>query len=188
VSLRIPSSSRSPDHDPHRTIYYLRYPHGRFAGLKHRQAVLTEDRWPHNGGRGHVPSILVPTVLGMTLQCLGWRHSGWDGRIGLEVTGKTFPAGITLWCRPPFEGAAVLFRGGRREGGTGVGGTVSRNDIGLPAQCPQNVRDGHSAGWPNNAGDDFPSSVRGPAWWGFAFDSGARDMPEHLMLRSGEQV
>jgi hypothetical protein len=37
VSLRIPSSSQSPDHDPHRTIYYLRYPLGRFAGLKHRQ-------------------------------------------------------------------------------------------------------------------------------------------------------
>jgi hypothetical protein len=37
VSLRIPSSSRSPDHDPHCTIYYFRYPLGRFAGLKHRQ-------------------------------------------------------------------------------------------------------------------------------------------------------
>jgi hypothetical protein len=37
VSLRIPSSSRSLDHDPHRTIYYLGYPIGRFAGLKHRQ-------------------------------------------------------------------------------------------------------------------------------------------------------
>jgi hypothetical protein len=37
VSLRIPSSSRSPDHDPHRTIYYLGYHLGRFAGLKHRQ-------------------------------------------------------------------------------------------------------------------------------------------------------
>jgi hypothetical protein len=37
VSLRIPSSSRSPGHDPHRTIYYLGYPLGRFAGLKHRQ-------------------------------------------------------------------------------------------------------------------------------------------------------
>jgi hypothetical protein len=37
VSLRIPSSSRSPDHDPHRTIYYLGYPLGRFVGLKHRQ-------------------------------------------------------------------------------------------------------------------------------------------------------
>jgi hypothetical protein len=35
--LRIPSSSWSPDHDPHRTIYYLRYPIDRFAGLKHRQ-------------------------------------------------------------------------------------------------------------------------------------------------------
>jgi hypothetical protein len=29
----------SPDHDPHRTIYYLGYPLGRFAGLKHRQLV-----------------------------------------------------------------------------------------------------------------------------------------------------
>jgi hypothetical protein len=37
VSLCIPSSSRSPDHHSHRTIYYLGYPLGRFAGLKHRQ-------------------------------------------------------------------------------------------------------------------------------------------------------
>jgi hypothetical protein len=37
MSLRIPSSSQSPDHDPRRTIYYLGYPLGRFAGLKHRQ-------------------------------------------------------------------------------------------------------------------------------------------------------
>jgi hypothetical protein len=28
------------DHDPHRTIYYLGYPLGRFVGLKHRQAQL----------------------------------------------------------------------------------------------------------------------------------------------------
>jgi hypothetical protein len=37
MSLRRPSSSRSPDHDPYRTIYYLGCPLGRFAGLKHRQ-------------------------------------------------------------------------------------------------------------------------------------------------------
>jgi hypothetical protein len=37
VSLRIPSSSRSPDHDSHRTTNYLGHPVGRFAGLKHRQ-------------------------------------------------------------------------------------------------------------------------------------------------------
>jgi hypothetical protein len=37
VSLRTPLSSRSPDHDPHRTIYYLGHPLGRLAGLKHRQ-------------------------------------------------------------------------------------------------------------------------------------------------------
>jgi hypothetical protein len=38
--LHIPSSSPSPDHDPHCTIYYLGYPLGRFAGLKHRQLGL----------------------------------------------------------------------------------------------------------------------------------------------------
>jgi hypothetical protein len=37
VSLCIPSSSRSPDHDPRRTIYYLGYPLRRFADLKHGQ-------------------------------------------------------------------------------------------------------------------------------------------------------
>jgi hypothetical protein len=42
VSLRIPSSSRSPDHDPHHTNYYLGYPLGRFAGLKHRQLARRE--------------------------------------------------------------------------------------------------------------------------------------------------
>jgi hypothetical protein len=39
VSLRIHSSSHSPDHDPHRTTYYLGYPLGRFSGLKHRQVA-----------------------------------------------------------------------------------------------------------------------------------------------------
>jgi hypothetical protein len=42
VSLCIPSSSRSPDHDLHRTIYYLGYPLGRFAGLKHRHVLHGE--------------------------------------------------------------------------------------------------------------------------------------------------
>jgi hypothetical protein len=46
VSLRIPSSSRSPDHDPHRTIYYLGYPLNRFAGLKHRQWGATRTMKP----------------------------------------------------------------------------------------------------------------------------------------------
>jgi hypothetical protein len=39
VSLCIPSSSQSPDHDLHCTIYYLGYPLGRIAGLKHRQVA-----------------------------------------------------------------------------------------------------------------------------------------------------
>jgi hypothetical protein len=35
------------------------------------RARLTEDRRSHSGGRGDVPSTWVPTVLGMTLLCLG---------------------------------------------------------------------------------------------------------------------
>jgi hypothetical protein len=44
MSLHIPSSSRSPDHDPQRTIYYLGYPLGRFAGLKRRHQSLVRIR------------------------------------------------------------------------------------------------------------------------------------------------
>jgi hypothetical protein len=60
-----------------------------------------------------------------------------------------------------------------------VGGTVSWNDTGLPAQhrgWP------HSEGGLNSAGIWFPGSVRGPAWRGLTFDSSARGVPEHLML------
>jgi hypothetical protein len=51
-----------------------------YAGSR---AWLTEGRRPHSGERGDVPSIWVPIVLGMMMQCLGWRHSGRDGRTGL---------------------------------------------------------------------------------------------------------
>jgi hypothetical protein len=85
------------------------------------RAWLTEDRRLHSGGRGGVLTTWVPTMLGMALQCLGWRHSGGDGRTGPEVTGKTRPVDLMSRRRPrqggvggctPFEGAAVLFRGG----------------------------------------------------------------------------
>jgi hypothetical protein len=82
---------------------------------------LTEDRRPHSGGRGDVLSAWVSAVLGMALQCLGWRHSGGDGRTGPEVTEKTRFTGLASWRHPrqsrvggctPFEGVAFLFRGG----------------------------------------------------------------------------
>jgi hypothetical protein len=34
----------------------------------------------------------------------------------------------------------------------------------------------------DNAEIRFPGGVRGQAWRGFAFDPGARGVPEHLML------
>jgi hypothetical protein len=117
------------------------------------RARLTEDRRPHRGGRGDVPSIQVPTVLGMTLQCLGRRHSGGDGRIGPEVMEETRSAGLTSWRRlrrrgaggrTPSEGVTVFFRGGQRGGSTGVGRTVSLNDTGLPGQHPHSAGDGRT--------------------------------------------
>jgi hypothetical protein len=56
------------------------------------------------------------------------------------------PGGCRAGDRTPLEGAAVLFRGGRRGGGTRVGGTVSSNDTGLPAQHPHNAGDGDTVG------------------------------------------
>jgi hypothetical protein len=60
-----------------------------YAGSRAR---LTEDRRPHNGRRGDVPSTWVPTVLGMTLQCLGWRHSGETCSAGLTSRRHPKPA------------------------------------------------------------------------------------------------
>jgi hypothetical protein len=64
------------------------------------RAWLTEDWRLDNGGRGDVMSTWVPTVLGMTLQCLGWWHNGRDGHTGPEVIQKTRPASLTSRCHP----------------------------------------------------------------------------------------
>jgi hypothetical protein len=53
-------------------------------------------------------------------------------------------AGVRQVVVPPFEGATVLFRVVRRGGGTGVGGTVSWNDTGLPTQYPHSPGDGRA--------------------------------------------
>jgi hypothetical protein len=46
------------------------------------RVMLTEVGKSHSNGRGDVQSICDPIVRGMALQCLGWRHSGGDGRTG----------------------------------------------------------------------------------------------------------
>jgi hypothetical protein len=71
VSLRIPSSSRSPDHDPHRTIYYLGNPLGRFAGLKHRQYIgsfLEYDHGRRPSTKKYYPEPHHPSVSLMDVQ------------------------------------------------------------------------------------------------------------------------
>jgi hypothetical protein len=70
----------------------------------------------HNGRRGDVPSAWVPTVLGLSLQCPGWWHSGGDGRTGPEATEKTRSAGLTSRRRPgrARSGWSYHFRGCRR--------------------------------------------------------------------------
>jgi hypothetical protein len=45
----------------------------------------------HSSGRGGVSLSWASTVPGMALQCLGWWHSGGDGRTGPKVTHSTGP-------------------------------------------------------------------------------------------------
>jgi hypothetical protein len=112
---------------------------------------------------GNVPSAWAITVLRMALQHLSWKHSAGHGCTGpeaVEVMEKTRFASLTSRHRPgrarvggrtPFEGDVVLFRGVRRGGSMGVGGTWSRNDTGHLAQHLHNVEDGCTvAGWSNS--------------------------------------
>jgi hypothetical protein len=81
-----------------------------------------------------------------------------------------------------FEGAA------RRPYGGGWH-SVTELTLASPHSVVQWQRWPHRAGgWWNSTWAGFPGGVRGPAWRGFALDPGARDVPEHLMLRSGEQA
>jgi hypothetical protein len=61
---------------------------------------LAEGWWMYSGGCGGVPSSRASTVLGMTLQCPGWRHNGGDGRIGPEMTEEARLVGLTSRRRP----------------------------------------------------------------------------------------
>jgi hypothetical protein len=105
VSLCIPSSSRSPDHDPHRTIYYLGYPLGRFAGLKHRQPVLLDSEPQTRVYQIHpLDKVCVlfacPLVLTCSSICLQVQGCSWHSKnntIGGGVTVATVQL-QPLWC------------------------------------------------------------------------------------------
>jgi hypothetical protein len=62
-----------------------------YAGSRAR---LTEDGSRTAAGVAMFPSTWVPIVMEMTLQCLGWQHSGEDGHTGLEVTEEMRSAGL----------------------------------------------------------------------------------------------
>jgi hypothetical protein len=64
------------------------------------RARLTEDRRMHSSRRGGVSSSRASTVPGMVLQCLGWWHSGGDGRTGPEVAEVTHSTSLTSQRRP----------------------------------------------------------------------------------------
>jgi hypothetical protein len=93
VSLRIPSSSRSPDHDPHRTIYYLGYPLGRFAGLKHR----------HQGRLLPTPSRSLAGARAAAATAAGRRRFP-RRRAPLPNSGYTQVLGELARASPPFPG------------------------------------------------------------------------------------
>jgi hypothetical protein len=70
----------------------------------------------HSSGRGGVPSPRASIVPRMVPQCLGWWHSGEDGRTGPEVMEETYSTGPTsrrcpgrVWGRRPYP-----FQGFRR--------------------------------------------------------------------------
>jgi hypothetical protein len=108
VSLRIPSSSRSLDHDPHRTIYYLGYPLGRFAGLKHRHGPET---W-HVVGAGAPIGAAEPSP-GQLRLALASCGRLWCGRAWLCAAGpgqvQSCLAHVARWfqflpkCVPAYE-------------------------------------------------------------------------------------
>jgi hypothetical protein len=96
MSLRIPSSSRSPDHDPHRTIYYLGYPLGRFAGLKLRQlarqvgVIITTVRIRRTSHHQSIYSVQhsssspsVPSMLPACYDCY-WVSKAESGQVHLQ--------------------------------------------------------------------------------------------------------
>jgi hypothetical protein len=84
-----------------------------YAGSRVR---LTKGQRAHNSGRGGVLSSQVPTAPGMALQCLGWQHSGGDGRTRPKVTEESRFTGLISRCCPARARGRrpYLFRGFRR--------------------------------------------------------------------------
>jgi hypothetical protein len=70
----------------------------------------------HNNGCGGVSSSRASTAPEMVLQCLGWWHSGRDGRTGLEEMEETRSTGLMSWhCPAQAQGKRLyLFRGFHR--------------------------------------------------------------------------
>jgi hypothetical protein len=152
---------------------------GSFPFDRHQYAdsrvQLTEGRKMHNRGHGDVLSSRGPTTPVMVLQHAGWWHSSGDGCTGPTVTEETHSTGHGVV--PRGRGIDVrtlcpLLRV-RCAGHTGVGGTVSRS-----LHWPYRTT-------PYSDGDGLARRVGGTAPR-FALDPGARDVSQHLMLRSGE--
>jgi hypothetical protein len=88
-----------------------------------------------------------------------------------------------------FDASSILFRGCGTPVVRGRRHSVTELTLASPHSIVQ------WRGWPhraggrqNSAGVGFPGGVRGSAWWGFALDSGACGVPEHLVLWSGARV
>jgi hypothetical protein len=96
------------------------WPCGSFPFGRHPYADsrvrLTKGQRTHNNSRGGVLSFRVPTTPGMALQCLGWQHSGGDGRTGPKVMEESRFTGLTSRCFPARARGRrpYLFRGFRR--------------------------------------------------------------------------
>jgi hypothetical protein len=112
------------------------------------------------------------------------------------VTGETRPTGLTPRRRPrwmqsmwsyPFPGFHRPLSRGRCGGGTRVGSIVSWKRHQPSRTVPHNVGDGRIVRVSRTASGYDSQVTSWPAWQGFAFDPGAHDVPEQLMLRSGSR-
>jgi hypothetical protein len=101
------------------------------------------------------------------------------------------PADLTSWRHPGRARSRwpYPFRGARRGGGTGVGDTVLWNDTGLPAQHPHSAGDGRTVQVGRTAlGPDSQAVSENRCGGDSPLTQAPRDMSEHSMPQSGEQV
>jgi hypothetical protein len=129
-------------------------------------------------------------------QCWEWRCSAWDGGIvtGMAAQGRTWrrrraplvqrhgtiSGGCRVGGNTPFEGSTVLFwEGGDVEEVREWAAQCHEMTPAFPHSSRTTSGMAAQRGLVEQRRNMIPRGVRGPAWRGFAFDPGARCVPEN---------